>query len=317
MGRLIKLLTRLWKLVTPKKVIGGSILLAVITVLGLAIYLQDKNIAILNPQGIIADKQLSLLIFTTILGLVVVVPVFAMLFGFAWKYREGNKKAKYTPDEDGNRLFEALWWGIPIIIIIILSIVTWFSTHDLDPYKPLKSNQKPITIQVVALQWRWLFIYPDQKIATINEVRFPENTPINFEITADAPMSAFWIPSLGSQTYAMNGMASQLKLQANGVGEYQGTNTNINGEGYSKMTFKAISLTRADFDKWVDELMVNESGLHLWEYEELAVATEDTKVHYFSLHDDELFGKIMMKYMDGGGEYSHDMMEAMERQHTH
>lgn len=305
---------------TLKRVIGTSILLAAITILGVALYLQDKNIAVLNPQGIIADKQLSLFVFTTILGLLVVIPVFAMLFGFAWKYREGNKKAKYTPDEEGNKLFEALWWGIPIIIIIVLSIVTWFSTHDLDPYKELKSSQKPITIQVVALQWRWLFIYPDQKIATINEVRFPENTPINFEITADAPMSAFWIPSLGSQTYAMNGMASQLKLQANGVGEYQGTNTNINGEGYSDMTFKAISLTRADFDAWFDEIMIGSEGLHVSEYTELAKQSRDTRVHYFSLHDDDLFYKIMAKYMDHGmskvDEHNHDMInETTEHSH--
>ena len=136
-----------------------------------------------------------------------------MLFVFTWKYREGNsKKVKYTPDVSGNHVIEALWWGIPTLIITILAIVTWVSTHDLDPYKKLDSATKPITIQVVALQWKWLFIYPDQEIATINEVRFPEKTPVNFRLTADAPMSAFWIPNLDSQTYAMNGMMSQLNL---------------------------------------------------------------------------------------------------------
>lgn len=318
-----KLIKKLLAFITVKKVVGLLALLVVIVTLGLVLYLQDKNIPVLNPQGIIADKQLSLLIFTTVLGLFVVIPVFIMMFAFAWKYREGNKKAKYTPDVDGNRMFELLWWGIPFVIIIILSIVTWFSTHDLDPYKPLRSSTKPITIQVVALQWRWLFIYPEQKIATINEVRFPEKTPINFEISSDAPMSAFWIPSLGSQTYAMNGMTSQLKLEASGVGEYMGMNTNINGEGYSDMTFKAISLTSNDFTDWAASVRQEQPGLDWAKYESMQLQTRDTSVYRYSLIDRSIFDQILMKYMDHGAasshsndtsssEHSHDMMGEME-----
>lgn len=317
-----KLIKKLLAFITVKKVVGLLALLVVIVTLGLVLYLQDKNIPVLNPQGIIADKQLSLLIFTTVLGLFVVIPVFIMMFAFAWKYREGNKKAKYTPDVDGNRMFELLWWGVPFVIIIILSIVTWFSTHDLDPYKPLRSSTKPITIQVVALQWRWLFIYPEQKIATINEVRFPEKTPINFEISSDAPMSAFWIPSLGSQTYAMNGMTSQLKLEASGVGEYMGMNTNINGEGYSDMTFKAISLTGNDFTDWAASVRQEQPGLDWAKYESMQVQTRDTGVYRYSLIDTSIFDRILMKYMDHGAasshssdtsssEHSHDMMGEM------
>jgi len=320
-----KFLEKLIAFITVKKVVGLLALLVVIVTLGLVLYLQDKNIPVLNPQGIIADKQLSLLVFTTILGLFVIIPVFIMMFAFAWKYRENSKKKpKYTPDVGGNKMFELLWWGIPFVIIIILSIVTWFSTHDLDPYKPLRSSTKPITIQVVALQWRWLFIYPEQNIATINEVRFPEKTPINFEISGDAPMSAFWIPSLGSQTYAMNGMTSQLKLEANGVGEYIGMNTNINGEGYADMRFKAISLRSSDFIDWANNVRMTEPGLNWNKYEAIQPQTRDTSVYRYSLIDHDIFDRILMKYMDHGGsshsghtsssehDSSHDMMSEME-----
>ena len=173
-----------------KLAIFVGVLLSVILVLVTGVYLSGKNIAVLNPQGVVADKQLSLILFTTALGLLVVIPVFVMLFVFARKYREGSNE-KYEPNEEGNKKLEFIWWGIPIIIIALLSVVTWYTTHDLDPYKKLASNTKPLTVQVVALQWRWLFIYPEQQIATINELRIPEKTPINFELTADAPMSAF------------------------------------------------------------------------------------------------------------------------------
>ncbi len=198
---------------TPVKVVVFVLLILVIVILGSYLLLNGKNIAVLNPQGIVADKQMSLIIFTTLLGMVVIIPVWIMLFLFAYKYRASNTKAKYTPDVEGNRFIETLWWGIPIIIILVLSVVTWFSSHDLDPYKQLQSDKKAITIRVVAMQWKWLFIYPGQGVASVNEVRFPAGTPVNFELTGDAPMSAFWIPNLGSQIYAMNGMVSKLSLQ--------------------------------------------------------------------------------------------------------
>ena len=270
----------------------------IIGVLIAILLLHGKNIAVLNPQGIIADKQKELIIFTTLLGLVVVVPVFIMLFAFAWKYREGNTKARYTPDADGNRVIEWIWWLIPLIIIIVLSVVTWISTHDLDPYKKIDSDKKAIRVQVIALQWKWLFIYPDQGIASVNELRFPEDTPVNFEITADAPMSAFWIPNLGTQTYAMNGMTSQLSLQAHDVGEYRGSNTNINGEGYAQMDFKAISTTRQDFDLWTKALSSSTDHLDWAAYEKLAMPAKDQPVEYYMLHETNLYDRIIGKYMD-------------------
>lgn len=285
---------------TPIRIASLVFFVLVVISLGAFLLLDGKNIAVLNPQGVIADKEKGLFIFTLLLGLIVVVPVFIMLFAFAWKYREGNTKANvtYTPDVEGNRLIEALWWGIPITIITVLGVVTWISTHDLDPYRALDSDKKPIMVQVVALQWKWLFLYPDYGIATVNEVRFPKDTPVNFEITADAPMSAFWIPNLGTQTYAMNGMSSQLKLEAHSVGEYRGSNTNINGEGYADMDFKAIATTKQEFGLWTKAISQSDNHLSWVTYEELAKPSRNQSVVYYMLHDQSLYDKIRGKYMN-------------------
>lgn len=270
------------------------------------------DIAVLNPQGIIAEKERGLIIFTVLLGLIVIIPVFVMLFTFAWKYREENTKAKYTPDDDKNKWIEGLWWGIPIAIIGILSVVTWISSHDLDPYKKLDSPTKPVTIQVIALNWKWLFLYPEQGIATINEVRFPEKTPVNFELTADAPMNAFWIPSLGSQVYAMSGMTSKLSLEANSTGTYNGASSNISGKGYAGMKFKAISETRQDFDMWAKNIANSDSHLTWSEYTKLVEPSENNQVTYYMLHDSELYNKVIMKYMDSGKTHSPDTNDGVQ-----
>lgn len=291
-----------WKLPPVRQwqvVIAVLLFLAVLGV-GLWFYLQGKTVATLDPQGIVGQNEKKLILFTVLLSVIVVVPVYVMLGMFAWKYRDGNKKAKYTPDEDGNKWLELLWWGIPIVIITILSVVTWVSTHQLDPYKPLESKLKPVNVQVVALPWRWLFLYPDQHVATINELKIPAGTPVNFEITADAPMSAFWIPSLGTQTYAMTGMTAKLSLEADHAGMYRGVNSNINGKGYANMVFKVVALpTRQDFDNWTETIASNPKHEHLeWdEYEALAKQSTDESVNYFHLHDANLYNEIIAKYV--------------------
>lgn len=259
-----------------------------------------QNVVVLNPKGVIAQQEKDLLMFTLGLSAVVVIPVFALIGFIAWRYREDNDKAAYTPDEEGNKYLEAVWWGIPIIIIGILSVVTWVSTHQLDPHKPLDSNVKPLKVQVVALQWKWLFIYPEQQVATVNELVIPAGTPVNFELSADAPMSAFWIPNLGSQVYAMNGMSSKLSLMADEPGRYFGTNTNINGEGYSGMNFEAWAMgSRRDFDLWAKALVAlpNHATMDWDEYEKLAEPSKDNKVMYYHLHDVSLYNKVINKYM--------------------
>ena len=195
--------------------------------------------AVLDPKGFIAFEERDLLYITALLMLTVVVPVLVLAVVICWKYRAGNKKAKYEPEWDKSWALELVWWGFPCIIVALLSVLTVKSCLDLDPFKPLESDVKPLKIQVVALQWKWLFIYPEQKIATINFVQFPEKTPINFELTADAPMNSFWIPQLGGQIYAMPGMSTKLHLIANEAGSYRGSSSNISGNGFAGMIFTA------------------------------------------------------------------------------
>lgn len=275
------------------------ILLPIVIGLAVIAYTSTQHVPVFNPQGSVGAHEKDLILFTLALSTVVVVPVLLMLGVFAWRYRDTNHKAAYTPDADGNRWLELLWWGIPIAIIAILSVVTWVSTHALDPNKPLESNVKPLKVQVVALQWRWLFIYPEQHVATVNELVIPAGTPVNFSITADGPMSALWIPSLGTQVYAMTGMASKLSLIADNPGTFRGSNSNISGTGYADMNFDVKALnSRQDFDAWVDVITNGPKHEHLDldEYLILAKPTHDTSVDYLHLHDANLFDEIVTKY---------------------
>ena len=284
----------------PWLIVGGLLLVVVISIVSVIIMLQGVDIAVLNPQGAIASAEKDLLLFTLGLSAVVVVPVFIMIGAFAWRYREGNTKARYTPDNDSNKWLEGLWWGIPIVIISILSVVTWVSTHQLDPYKSLKSDEKAITVQVVAMQWKWLFLYPDYDIASVNVLKIPVGVPVDFHITSDGPMSAFWIPSLGSQIYAMNGMSARLSLIADNPGEYRGSNTNISGTGYADMNFMVETLdTRDEFEKWAATVRGGDEHNHMDEgsYQKLAVPSSTNVPQYFHLHDANLYAKVMNKYM--------------------
>lgn len=275
--------------------IGALVLAAIVT---LAVhYFSHVTIDVLQPKGVIAVQQRDLLVMTLGLSLVVVIPVFFMLFLFAWRYREGNHKARYTPDWHENKWLEVLWWGIPCAIIGVLGTIAWQSSHALDPFRPLDSSVTPVRVQVVALQWRWLFIYPDYGVATTGDLRFPEKTPINFEITSDAPMNSFWIPSLGGQVYAMSGMSTQLHLMADGVGEYKGSSVNISGEGYADMAFTATSLHQADFDAWAKNVKATGGILDQARYAGLAVPTKKAPPQYFALADQDLYTGIIMKYM--------------------
>jgi cytochrome o ubiquinol oxidase subunit 2 len=254
----------------------------------------------LKPAGVIADRQKNLMIFTTLLSLVVIVPVFILTFAIAWRYREGNTKARYTPDWDGHKLLEIIWWGIPCAIILVLGIVTWQTSHQLDPFKPLNTTEKPVTIQVVALQWKWLFLYPDEHIATVNFVQFPEKTPVRFQITSDAPMNSFWIPALGSQIYAMSGMSTELNLEANHTGVFQGASANISGEGFADMHFVAHAVTRTDYDKWANTVRGSAASLGSDTYAELRKPSRGTKTASYLLTEPELYNTIVMKYMTPG-----------------
>lgn len=259
--------------------------------------LGGHTIAVLNPKGMIAMKERNIIITSIFLMLLVAIPVLILTFWFAWKYREGNSHEQYTPDWQLNTKLEFLWWAIPGMIVLALSFITWKSTHELDPYKPIASNLKPITIQVVALRWKWLFIYPEQHIATVNFIQFPARTPINFELTADAPMNSFWIPQLGGQIYAMSGMGTHLHLMADQPGEYRGSAAEISGKGFAGMRFIAKASSQADFDAWVQSVRKSSNMLDLSEYNKIAEPSEDNPVSLYALTEENLYNEIMMKFM--------------------
>ena len=274
------------------------ILFAIFFVVGAAgiLFLFFGDIAVLNPKGEIAEKQRTLLTITTVLMLIVVLPVFALAFLIAWRYRASNKNAKYQPDWDYSLLAESIWWGVPCAIILALGYFNWKGCHELDPFKPLAEKQ--LRIQAIALDWKWLFLYPEQQIATVNFVQFPEKTPVYFEITADAPMNSFWIPQLGGQIYAMAGARSKIHLIASEPGEFRGSSANISGEGFSGMRFTAKASSPEEFEAWVSSVRGEERVLSWDEYEKLTQPTSYHPITSYRFEDGELFERILMKYME-------------------
>ncbi|MBX4186797.1 MAG: ubiquinol oxidase subunit II [Candidatus Doudnabacteria bacterium] len=259
--------------------------------------LQGQNIQLFNPQGIIARQQMELIITATLLMLVVVLPVIVMTFYISWKYR-AQRKEEYAPNWDRDPKLQLVWWGFPALIIIAIAAMTWQSSHALDPYKRIENNTKPITIQVVALEWKWLFIYPEQKIATVNYLEIPQKTPVHLELTADAPMNSFWIPQLGGQMYAMAGMATKLNLMADTTGEFPGSAAEINGKGFSGMNFLTKSTTKNEFDTWVLSVKKSSEPLTQDKYNELSKPSENNARAFYASAEHDLFNSIIMKYMN-------------------
>jgi len=284
--------------------VGQVLISSVITVLilGILFYVtQGRDVPVLDTHGLIADQQKTLILVVFALGFFIVIPVFILLFGIAWRYRAGNTKAKYQPEFESHRGLEALWWGIPCVFIIVLAIITGISTHALDPYKPIESNVAPVEIQVVAQEWKWLFIYPDENIATVNFINIPKDTPINFTITSDAPMNSFWIPALAGQVYAMSGMSTKLHLMANSVGTFNGSSANISGDGFADMRFKVNAMEKADYDTWAKKAEQSTAFMDEAVYTKLAKQSHDEPQATYVVSDFNLYNKVIMKYMSSEG----------------
>lgn len=290
-----------------KRFVGVLIPLSIIAflIVGGWILLAGAQIDVLQPSGVVAQEQRSIFYLTIFLSALVVVPVFTMLVAFSLKYRASNKKAAYHPDWGENRVLELLWWGIPIAIIGVLGVVTLVSSHSLDPYKPLASDKKTLEVQVVAMQWKWLFLYPQYDVATLNYLPVEVDRPIHFTLTADAPMSAFWIPKLGTQIYAMNGMQSELNLMANEIGTFTGYTTNINGKGYSDMTFALKSRSETDFNKWIMDAKTTPAQMDQPTYDTLKRPASETDERTYRLTDHDLFATIVHERMG----HSHKIVE--------
>lgn len=261
-------------------------------------YVRTHTIAIFQPIGTLGIKERNLMILALTMSAIVVIPVFAMTIAIVWRYRESNqRKTVYQPDFDRSRLFESIWWGVPIIIIAILSVVTWNSSHALDPYRPLASRQPTLHIQVVALDWKWLFIYPDQHIATVNLAEIPVGQPVDFAVTSDTIMNSFWVPQLGGQIYAMPGMSTHLQAQATQAGDVLGSPANIAGKGFARMDFTVRAARPADFNQWVKRAQTTNRNLTAIAYEALARPSDNVPVRYYSPVQDGLYDTIVMKYM--------------------
>lgn len=275
-----------------------------VAIIGLfAYFTKGREIPVLDPQGTIADQQYILILITVGLGVFIVVPVFILLFAILWRYRASNTKAKYDPDLEGNKGLEVLWWGIPILIILVLSVITYISTHALDPYKELESNKPPVKVQVIALNGNWLFLYPDQKVATVNYMKIPEDTPVNFTITSDAPMNSFWIPALAGQVYAMSGMSTKLHVMSDSEGTYNGATANISGPGYADMRFKVYSVKQEDYDLWIRDAMGATNTLSKATYAELVPVQPHLPQKTYRLLESALYNDVIMKYMMDGGSH--------------
>ena len=261
--------------------------------------LTSCDIAVIDPKGIIAASQRDLIYTTLGLMLLVVMPVLVLTLVFAWRYR-ASAKARYEPEWDHNTLLEYIWWGIQILIIGVLAVITWKSSHELDPYKPLEQPGKPIEIQVVALDWKWLFIYPTENVAVVNFVQFPVGVPVNFKITAQAPMNSFWIPSLAGQIYAMEGMQTKLHIMASEPGNYEGVSANFSGEGFNGMKFFAKASSTEEYTRWIDSLRHSPDTLTRTRYDALALPSSNDPVRIYSAVADQLFLHIMMQFMMPG-----------------
>lgn len=275
-----------------------SVLAVVLGLIGIVVVLTEENALVVHPKGIIAKDILELIITNIALMLLIIIPTYILLFTIMWKYCVKNEHAKYDPNHSYGYIGELIMWGLPSIIVVALALVTWNATYKLNPYKPIESEIKPLVIQVVALNWKWLFIYPELGIATLNYLHIPERTPIHLKLTADgSPMNSFWIPQLSGQIYSMTGMSTQLYLMADGVGEYVGRAVEINGKGYADMSFSVKSTSPKDFEDWIIE--VKKSFSHLTEdiYDDLVKPSVNKSIILFSEVENDLYHKIINKYM--------------------
>ncbi len=258
-----------------------------------------RHAPILDPKGPIALAERDLLFTAVVLMLIVIIPVFVMAFLFAWRYRSSNSKARYTPDWSYSARVDAVIWLVPALIVVSLGVLLWSNTHKLDPYKRIDSTVPPLGIEVVAQDWKWLFIYPGQEIAVVNQMVFPSRTPLSLKITSDTVMNSFFIPALGGQIYAMAGMQTRLHLLADAPGRFTGRNTQYSGAGFADQHFEAIAASPEDFDAWLAKVKQSPGKLDAAAYRALAAPSRAHPVTYYSAVEPNLFETIIEKYTHG------------------
>jgi cytochrome o ubiquinol oxidase subunit 2 len=287
------------------------------TIAALAASLAGCNTIVLNPHGDIAVQQAHLIVVSTLLMLLIIVPVMALTVFFAFKYRASNKQAAYTPDWDHSTRLELVIWGVPLLIIIALGAITWISTHKLDPYRPLDridaqraipAGMKPMVVNVVAMDWKWLFLYPEQGIATVNELALPVDRPIEFRITSSTVMNAFYVPAMAGMIYAMPGMQTKLNAVMNRTGSYEGLSANYSGAGFSDMRFQVLSLADGDFANWVESNRKGGQALSRADYLQLEKPSHKEPVRRYARVDEGLYEAVLNRCVDASKMCAHEMM---------
>jgi cytochrome o ubiquinol oxidase subunit II len=275
------------------------------------------NTIVLNPAGDIAVQQRDLLVRSTVLMLLIIIPVMALTLWFAWHYRQSNTKATYDPEWHHSTSLELVIWAAPLLIIICLGALTWLGTHLLDPYRslgriapgqPLTQEAKPLQVNIVALDWKWLFIYPEYGVATVNEMTVPVNRPVAMRITSSSVMNSLYIPDLAGQVYAMPSMETKLHGVLNKPVVSQGFSANYSGAGFSGMKFTFRGVSGADFDRWISDVKKNQDELSRAKYLELERPTENEPVHRYAKVDAGLYKAILNRCVEPGKMCMHDMM---------
>jgi len=260
------------------------------------------NTVVMNPAGDVARQQADLILWSTGLMLLIIIPVMILTVLFAWRYRATNKDAEYRPNWDHSTGLELIIWSAPLLIIIALGALTWVSTHTLDPYRPLgrlapgqavPANDRPLEVQVVSLDWKWLFIYPELGIATVNELVVPANRQVRFRLTSSSVMNTFYVPAMAGMIYTMAGMETRMHAVLNRQGRFAGMSANYSGAGFSYMNFPTLSVDQAGFDRWVAG--VRGSGLQLRrdEYLQLEKPSEKVPAMRFAAVESGLFDRIV------------------------
>ncbi len=272
----------------------------------------SEHSSFLDPQGLVAAAQRRHLFEVIAVVMIVVLPVLVLTPLIAWRYRRRNARSRYTPKWDFSWPLEFAIWGVPIAIVAILGVLLWRSTQALDPFAPLQADKPPLRVQVVGLDWKWLFIYPDEHIASIGELAFPADRPLAMELTSDTVMQSFFIPALGSQIFAMAGMVTKLHLKAGGPGRFKGENAQFNGKGFQEQKFTAVAMAPDAFEDWVREARATGIPLNKANYDKLARrstvdAARETLgatampqgILYFSGISSDLFATIVNRYRYG------------------
>ena len=279
--------------------------------------------AVLNPAGDVARQQRDIIYISTGLMLLIIVPVMILIVLFAWRYRKG-KGATYDPHFDHSTVLELVIWAAPLLIIITLGALTWSSTHLLDPFRPLDRKataqeasapiEQPLRVQVVSLDWKWLFIYPDQGIATVNELALPVGRQVRFDLTSSNMMNTFYAPTLAGMIYTMPGMQSTLHAVLDRPGEYDGLSANYSGAGFSDMHFRLRGMDQAGFQRWVGQAKGSGQALDLATYLRLAKPSEKVPAMRFAAVDPDLYRRILERCVEPGKPcmtelMAHDRME--------